>query len=722
MKLLGSKTCYVCTKCHSPLARDENIYRCKCCGHTFSTRIGIPDFRDKDGYWCNVDRAKMQLLNERAKESGKWEDAAQEIIPEYYNHIHPYSRADCQFLWPIDENSIVLDAGSMWGGLTIPVAQYCKEIHAVDKTVETLEFLDIRAKQIGLGNIKTVASSLNRLPFPDKSFDLVILNGVLEWVAFGQDLVLEKHWGEKRKDSPVKYEKSPRDMQLDVLRELNRVLKPNGSLFLAIENAIGYRYLTGLDPDPHVNIRFLTFLPRKASNFISKVRLNHEYRVYIYSPKECHKILNESGFNRKEFYGAFDHYGAPQKVIPHRIVGGSKKIICNLGRSARWFYKFIPNFLAENFSPSLMVVAGKDGKDTDFRPRILRLLKKANLLHEDDISLKDVIYYGGRAGNHMTSNYLIADRKTEAFEYFCKVGRHKDKVDILRDESDRLKSASRLLTKNSVKYSIPKPVFYGKIEGITILVTKYIESNPSRVDFGKALKGRNIKHLDREIMASVEALVEIQKSTRINVGSGNTFADFICRCHSNLEKRNQVHSRYLFIIKNMEEKIRQNGNELVYRCAVHCDYNLYTNIFFNSRGPVIFDFEHFEEKGFPFFDLGQLIFVPLIINWKEMNYAGPDHTLKQFLLNPLRCTARLFKIKKQHGFLDHIDKYQLRPYINRWVDYYSKLAGIPRDILSDISKISVIEHKAKEYPYYRDPESFPLYGDDIFEDMIQMNV
>jgi len=150
------------------------------CGRAYPFRDGIPDFRHSDEYWCNVSKEKMRLLNDKARTTNDWLSAAKEIIPEYLDHFVGFQRADAQFLFPSGADARILDAGSMWGGLTIPVAQYSKEVYAIDKTIETLSFLRIRAGQMGFSNIHTVAADLEKLPFESGYFDLVILNGVLD--------------------------------------------------------------------------------------------------------------------------------------------------------------------------------------------------------------------------------------------------------------------------------------------------------------------------------------------------------------------------------------------------------------------------------------------------------------------------------------------------------------------------------------------------------------
>ena len=87
---------------------------------------------------------------------------------------------------------------------------------------------------MGVDNIFPVASPIKSLPFSDNFFDLVILNGVLEWVALDEDTILEQHWDGKRAGK-TSYRKTPEEMQIEVLKELRRVLKPDGFLYIAIK-------------------------------------------------------------------------------------------------------------------------------------------------------------------------------------------------------------------------------------------------------------------------------------------------------------------------------------------------------------------------------------------------------------------------------------------------------------------------------------------------------
>ena len=104
----------VCPYCHSQLALEYDNLSCRACDRHYPIIDGILDFRQRDEYWCNVSREKMQELNRITKETGDWLGSAKRIIPQYADHFIPFDRADMQFVWPTPKDSIILAAVSMW--------------------------------------------------------------------------------------------------------------------------------------------------------------------------------------------------------------------------------------------------------------------------------------------------------------------------------------------------------------------------------------------------------------------------------------------------------------------------------------------------------------------------------------------------------------------------------------------------------------------------------
>ena len=685
----------ICPYCHTPLIEQREKILCDSCKREYPIIDGIPNFCQRDEYWCNVSRETMQKLNAKAKESGDWLATAKELIPNYLPAVEPFDRADAQFFWPTTSKSRILDAGCMWGGLTIPVAQYCGEIFAVDKTLETLTFLKIRAEQMGFRNIHVVNSPLRNLPFPNDYFDMVILNGVLEWVAFDQEVVLEIHWGKKRSDSAT-YSQNPRQMQMDVLRELQRIIKPGGYLYLAIENRIGYPYLIGY-PDDHMNIRFVPFLPRFIANAITKWKLKCEYRTYTYSLPGYRSLLEDSGFPDQEFYGAFPGYRSPKTIIPLNLIKYWKKTLLPLSnplapRYARIAAKLFPGVLLKHISPSFIILA-KKARGQELETRINQILRKAGLLTES-ANIK-IVKHGGRPGNYYTANFLIYTENELTPAYFCKVCRSNKYTDILEDEANKLRLVNQLLTDTELNSSIPKLLYFGIIDGITLLVTQFIEGESPDVVMGNTLSKKNMETFDDSIQLGLDFLVKFQKYTRVREVEATPYLLSTVGAQKEiLRERGRLTKDVDVCITRLIEEIKTLNNLSIPLCAIHGDYT-FCNILFKGSNVRVVDFEQFEPERLPFLDLATYVFNPILMNY-ELEAGMPFHSL--------------------------MNKYNLRDYIVKWLKLYADLSGIHRDLLKLFAPIAALEQQTKEYPYYRNPSTFPMYPWKAFIELLSLEI
>jgi SAM-dependent methyltransferase len=153
-----------------------------------------------------------------------------------------------------------------------------------------------RFRQEQLNNVRVLKTSLWELPFAAESFDLVAMNGVLEWVAEGRD-------------------ENPRQLQEAALKNAIRVLRPGGYLYLGIENRLGLGYFAGY-PDPHCGLPFVTILPRPLANWYARTRGQNGYRNYLYSSHGYRKLLRKAGFSQVEVYLALSSYNQPKAFVP----------------------------------------------------------------------------------------------------------------------------------------------------------------------------------------------------------------------------------------------------------------------------------------------------------------------------------------------------------------------------------------------------------------------
>ena len=135
----------------------------------------------------------------------------------------------------------VLDAGCGRGGTSLLwLAKEFSRVYALDSKLDGLRSIYMRAAQEGVENISPVQGTPLVLPFPDDCFDLVLLDGV----------------GALSSDYPAK---AIREM---ALREMARVLHPEGILHVAIENRFGLQYF--------MDYRILTKLLRTCGFSYSK--------------------------------------------------------------------------------------------------------------------------------------------------------------------------------------------------------------------------------------------------------------------------------------------------------------------------------------------------------------------------------------------------------------------------------------------------------------------
>ncbi len=178
-----------CPQCHSKLASLDGVLVCSACRQRWPVIDGIPHFVTSFPYWGEIPLEQMLEVNRRA-ETGRWDsgltDAQDPEVRRAAEMILNLDRANWQWLLDLPPDSRVLDIGSGMGTNSHALAQHYGHVVALEPVLERVNFIRQRFRQERLSNIQIVRSSIWTLPFPPESFDLVVLNGVLEWVPTGR--------------------------------------------------------------------------------------------------------------------------------------------------------------------------------------------------------------------------------------------------------------------------------------------------------------------------------------------------------------------------------------------------------------------------------------------------------------------------------------------------------------------------------------------------------
>jgi SAM-dependent methyltransferase len=336
------KECLVCPGCYAPLDEGARNLSCSGCGESWPVIDGIPHFIEDFPYWGEIPLEQMREVN-RAAAAGPWRaallDSSDPQVRRASEMILNLERANWHLLAKRSPDSRVLDLGAGTGTNSHALALHYREVVAVEPVRERVKFMRQRFAQERIENVKIVCSSLWKLPVARESFDLVAMNGVLEWVAEGRA-------------------GDPGELQDLALRQAAAVLKPGGCLYLGIENRYCLGYFVGY-PDPHSGVPFVTVLPRFLANWYSRRKGRPEgYRNYLYSSWGYKRLLHRAGFGRVEVYLALPSYNQPRFLIPMendmfsryarnfrggrpgRMRGAVRELLLNLGLLKHLEYSF----------------------------------------------------------------------------------------------------------------------------------------------------------------------------------------------------------------------------------------------------------------------------------------------------------------------------------------------------------------------------------------------
>ncbi|MDP3791582.1 MAG: class I SAM-dependent methyltransferase [Candidatus Omnitrophota bacterium] len=269
-------------------------------------------FGPSGGYWSNLDKNENDRYVSDLSGLGS-RKTVQCHFPQYFDVIFSDKRAGGLLLLDPRPGDIVVDAGCMWGALTVPLARAGCNVIAVDQTRESLLLLKRRLTEEGLTKADLVCADLRKLKYKNCSVDKFLVNGVLEWIPEEGTVELKKYYGKRL---AKKYERTARPchIQTGFLKTIYDGLKNGGQLYLAIENRFDIFNFLGL-PDPHCNIRFITFLPRIVQDLVSKAVLGRPYVNWTYSRKSLRKMLISAGFKDVRIFYAFPDYRFPEYIL-----------------------------------------------------------------------------------------------------------------------------------------------------------------------------------------------------------------------------------------------------------------------------------------------------------------------------------------------------------------------------------------------------------------------
>lgn len=254
---------------------------------------GIPFFSE-DRYWGKAPQKELEKALLILEHEG-WNEFVRHF-PDRFDYTFEENRADWRFPIPLSKQSVILDIGAGMGRNSIPLARVSKKVVSVDQSFLRMKFLKKLAEKEGLENIEVYVGDLFDLLFPEESFDLIVMNGVLEWVG-----------------ATDRYQ-NPREAQRAALQWCRKLLKKGGHLYVGIENRAAFAYLYARD---HSGLRFTNYLPRFVADWYCRLRQGKRYDTYTYTVGSYQRLFAEAGFTKNDTYLVYPGYNCPRITIPY---------------------------------------------------------------------------------------------------------------------------------------------------------------------------------------------------------------------------------------------------------------------------------------------------------------------------------------------------------------------------------------------------------------------
>ena len=302
-RLLGPR----CLRCLGPLVEDGAGLVCERCGARYergprpgTLAVGRPRSRFAQELDAEVVSALEPLLDELAPPActeAAIARYAEEVGIEIGNPVWE-GRFDVARALP-QAAGVVLDLGCGFGTSTVALARSATHVLAIDPSPARVRLTAARLRAEGLHNATVAQADGLELPLGDGVCDLVAVVGVLEWLSLGAS--------------------DPLLTQRKVLAEISRVLKPGGALLLGIENRYAAHYFGGF-PEEHVELRFVSLLPRPLGNVYARLAGRGRVTTYTHSGRVLLRLLREAGLDPRLGL-ALPSYGQPQLVFDEADFG-----------------------------------------------------------------------------------------------------------------------------------------------------------------------------------------------------------------------------------------------------------------------------------------------------------------------------------------------------------------------------------------------------------------
>jgi SAM-dependent methyltransferase len=551
------------------------------------------DFIPDSGFYAGeVPKAEMKQLIDNIDKIGYYPSLNLffQKFPYLRQYITDKKRADWVYNTLGKNSTNSLDIGSGLGNISENLSFIFENVYSMEAVKERIEFQRRRFKNSKRFNIYISRGNVLSLPFKDNFFDLIVCNGVLEWIGM------------------MNTQQNPRETQIQFLKELKRVVKDTGRIYIGIENRLGLNFFLG--EKDHSGIRYTSLMPRFLANYIvrkygnsggiygdSTIKKKEErgYFTYTYTIIGYKSLIKEAGLVTKAFW-VYPSYNQP-------YFSGKLDDKINI----KGFISFIKNVqtnsaLSTSRSRTAISLAGKI--NASFLKLLVNIFTPSFLFYCSKNDVDIPIY-----------RYLTEQTSFKSITTLCNGD---DIKFLLYDNNGRIKKIVHM--ERNIKH-LPERIF------------EYDRTNPDnfitlsdKIWIEDWIPGRKIEPLEfNEVKMALDWLFNFQESSdkelmtkEFLMSETNYVRNGIL---SNIERNNSIYIKIIEDYGNYLEHLPINIT------AEHGDYFFGNILIDESKNLHVIDWAYHRKKGDPFFD--PIFFITqIIIYFKKRD---PNDTLKNIM-------------------------------------------------------------------------------------------
>lgn len=240
-------------------------------------------------YVYNEGDEEEELVLQTVMQSTNYQDYEKVIAKDNrWSVLYQLSKQRENIIAPMDikKTDEVLEIGAGMGAVTGAIARRCKKVECIELSKRRSMANAYRNREYD--NIEIVVGNFQDVKF-EREYDVITLVGVFEYA---------QHY--IHSDNP--YE--------DFLKQIYKMLKPGGRLYIAIENKLGLKYFAGCIED-HI-----------GRPFVGIEGYSPEDKVKTFSKSQLEKMLSETGYNSLYFYYPYPDYKLPTEIYSDDCLPG----------------------------------------------------------------------------------------------------------------------------------------------------------------------------------------------------------------------------------------------------------------------------------------------------------------------------------------------------------------------------------------------------------------